>query len=100
MMTMIGGLPPEEGLWAINQEADNEKGLAQRAGLAPPGDGTSVSELAAETSGRVLEAVEYVRLRTIAHELTDYPCRLPDGRMGRVAIHDVDGEWEAVCVRA
>ena len=96
---MIGGLPPEESLWAINEQNDHAKDAAQEAGLGPRGDGTSVTDLAAGAQDRVLEAVEYVRLRTIAHELTDYPCRLPDGDMGRVAIREVEGEWEAVCVR-
>jgi hypothetical protein len=31
------------------------------------------------------------------HSLTDYPCRLPDGRMGRVAAVERDGEWTLVC---
>jgi hypothetical protein len=35
-----------------------------------------------------------------AHELTDYICRLADGSMGRVAIHESDGEWIGVCVPA
>jgi hypothetical protein len=98
--TMIGGLPPDESLWLINERADDDRGVAHRARLAPPGDGPSMTELAADASGRVLEAVEYVRLRTIAHELTDYRCRLPGGKMGRVAIRNVGGEWEAACVRA
>jgi hypothetical protein len=34
------------------------------------------------------------------HSLTDYPCRLPDGSMGRTAIRLVDGEWAAVCAMA
>ena len=96
---MIGGLPPEESLWAINEKSDSDRSTAEQAGFAPPGDGRSVAEMATDAQGRVLEAVEYVRLRTIAHELTDYPCRLPDGSMGRVAIREVEGEWEAVCVR-
>jgi hypothetical protein len=31
------------------------------------------------------------------HSLTDYPCRLPDGSIGRVAAVLVDGEWTLVC---
>jgi len=31
------------------------------------------------------------------HSLTDYPCRLPDGKMGRVAAIQADGEWTLVC---
>jgi hypothetical protein len=31
------------------------------------------------------------------HSLTTYPCRLPDGSIGRTAIIRVDGEWVAAC---
>jgi len=31
------------------------------------------------------------------HALTDYPCRLPDGRIGRVAVVLDQGEWTLVC---
>ncbi len=31
------------------------------------------------------------------HSLTDYPCRLPDGRIGRVAVVLDDAEWVLVC---
>jgi hypothetical protein len=31
------------------------------------------------------------------HSLTDYPCRLPNGQMGRVAAIRADGEWTLVC---
>ncbi|MCJ7709946.1 MAG: hypothetical protein MUQ32_03865, partial [Chloroflexi bacterium] len=34
------------------------------------------------------------------HSLTDYPCRLPDGTMGRVAAIELGGEWNLVCRRA
>jgi hypothetical protein len=32
--------------------------------------------------------------------LTGKACRLPDGSMGQVAIHESDGEWLEVCVPA
>ena len=32
--------------------------------------------------------------------LTGKACRLPDGSMGQVAIHESDGEWVEVCVQA
>jgi hypothetical protein len=35
--------------------------------------------------------------RRDAHSLTDYPCRLPDGRIGRTAVVQRDGEWTLVC---
>ena len=31
------------------------------------------------------------------HPLTDYPCRLPDGKIGRTAVVQRDGEWVLVC---
>jgi hypothetical protein len=31
------------------------------------------------------------------HSLTDYPCRLPDGKIGRTAVVRRDGEWTLVC---
>jgi len=40
-----------------------------------------------------------IRERTHVHSMTDYPCRLPDGRMGRTSIRQVQGEWVALCVR-
>lgn len=31
------------------------------------------------------------------HSLTDYPCRLPDGKIGLVAVIQQDGDWTLVC---
>jgi hypothetical protein len=31
--------------------------------------------------------------------LTGKACRLPDGSMGQVAIHESDGEWVEVCIQ-
>jgi hypothetical protein len=31
------------------------------------------------------------------HSLTDYPCRLPDGSIGRVAVVQAAGDWALVC---
>jgi len=31
------------------------------------------------------------------HSLTDHPCRLPDGSIGRVAVVQNSGEWQLVC---
>jgi len=44
---------------------------------------------------KVRAAVQFVLRRD--HSLTDYPCRLPDGRIGRVAVVKVAGEWSLVC---
>jgi hypothetical protein len=42
-------------------------------------------------------------LRTVRrerHSLTDYPCRLPDGKIGRTAAVQRNGEWVLVCTVA
>lgn len=31
------------------------------------------------------------------HSLTDYPCRLPNGKIGLVAVIQQDGDWTLVC---
>jgi hypothetical protein len=39
-------------------------------------------------------------LRTVRrerHSLTNHPCRLPDGKIGRTAVVQVNGTWELVC---
>ena len=52
-----------------------------------------------QTLSRPLEAwwsALAARLRP-DHSLTDYPCRTPDGRMGRVAAVFDGQEWTLVC---
>ena len=39
-------------------------------------------------------------IRRERHSMTSYPCRLPDGRIGRTSIVMVGGEWTAVCAVA
>lgn len=34
------------------------------------------------------------------HSLTAYPCRLPDGTTGRIAVVGQGGDWNLVCRRA
>jgi hypothetical protein len=36
-------------------------------------------------------------VRRDRHSLTDYPCRLPDGKIGRTAVVLQGGEWALVC---
>jgi len=36
-------------------------------------------------------------VRRDRHSLTDYACRLPDGKIGRVAVLELNGEWTLVC---
>jgi hypothetical protein len=90
-MQMISGLPGTEARWTIEQEKAREVEAARLSGHA---DGPW------EDRGPIgLEHLVVVIDRaTHLHSMTDYPCRLPDGRMGKVAIREVDGEWEAICV--
>ncbi|HYN47933.1 MAG TPA: hypothetical protein VER83_03655 [Candidatus Nanopelagicales bacterium] len=44
-----------------------------------------------------LVAAAVRRARRENHSLTDYPCRLPDGKIGRTAVVERDGEWMLVC---
>jgi len=78
---------------ASTYEADRDRGEArrhehQRARNEAQGDRVS-------TRARVMAAVRS-RLKP-EHSLTDYPCRLPDGRMGRVAVVRDRGDWVMVC---
>jgi hypothetical protein len=42
-------------------------------------------------------AAAFVRVVRRDRPVTDYPCRLPDGKIGRTAVVQRDGEWTLVC---
>jgi len=88
---MFNGLPADERKRLIEQDKAHEVHEAQRVEEA---------QGPWEARGAIgFEHVEVVIDRVLnPHSMTDYPCRLPDGRMGRVAIREIDGEWVAVCV--
>jgi hypothetical protein len=44
-----------------------------------------------------LAAATLRAVRRERHSLTNYPCRLPDGRIGRTAAVQRNGEWVLVC---
>jgi hypothetical protein len=48
--------------------------------------------LAARLAAATLRVVRRDR-----HSLTDYPCRLPDGKIGRTAVVNSGGDWVLVC---
>ena len=48
--------------------------------------------LAARLAAATLRVVRRDR-----HSLTSYPCRLPDGRIGRTAVVHSGGDWVLVC---
>jgi hypothetical protein len=39
-------------------------------------------------------------VRRDRHSITSYPCRLPDGKIGRTAIIRIEGSWTATCAIA
>ncbi len=68
----------------LGDEADSN-----RDGRAPSGK-SAMARLAAA----------FRRSRPDDHSMTDYPCRLPDGTLGRVAVVAQDGDWNLVCRRS
>jgi hypothetical protein len=44
-----------------------------------------------------LAAASLAAVRRERHALTAYPCRLADGKIGRTAVIQRDGEWVLVC---
>ena len=85
---MAQWLPSIEGLDTIHIEASRARDSAHLARLAPVGR-SPLTRLAEALRARFEDR----------RELTDHPCRLPDGRTGRTAIRKAGGEWVAVCVR-
>jgi hypothetical protein len=84
---MLRWLPSVEGLDTLDIEAAHSREAARLARLAPVHPGP-LARMADAIRARVEDR----------HALTEYPCRLPDGRLGLTAIRRVDGEWTAVCV--
>lgn len=85
---MLNCLPPDQRLRVTQFEATARVEEARRA------------HLVAGSRPRYLTWFAGMRDRVrYRHAMTDYPCRLPDGRMGRTAIRHVDGDWVAVCIR-
>ena len=88
---MISRLPGDEARWTIEQQKAREVDDARQSSQAQ-GPWEYRGAIGLEHLGVLIDRV------TNLHSMTDYPCRLPDGRMGKVAIREVDGEWEALCV--
>ena len=84
---MLRWLPSDEGLITLDIEAAHAGEAARLARLAPVHPGP-LARLADAIRTRVEDR----------HASTEYPCRLPDGRIGTTAIRHVGGEWIAVCV--
>jgi len=88
---VTSGLHPDDALALIQRETAASIEAARQSQEAQ-GDWADRGPIG-------LEHIEVVIDRVLnPHSMTDYPCRLPDGRMGRVAMREIDGEWVAVCV--
>ena len=78
-----------------------KRGLAQQRRLDGHGRTGGIVSRMAERLAR-LRPVPDGRpgIRYGSFVLTGKACRLPDGSMGQVAIHESDGEWLEICVLA
>jgi hypothetical protein len=93
----------------IALDRDRERHRAEEARnlerqlLREPGDERTVHQASPPASGQsVLARLAGTFRKGVPddHSLTDYPCRLPDGTMGRVAVFEHGGDWSLVCRRA
>jgi hypothetical protein len=72
-------------------EADRHREQRRLAHLHALREGQARHSIWAEVRTRVLRAIGPER------PLKHYPCRLPDGSRGRLALVAVDGEWALAC---
>jgi hypothetical protein len=79
---------------ALTYEADRHRGEDLRHALHRTlvEDRIERPSLFARLSAAVVRLV-----RREAHSMTTYPCRLPDGKIGRTAVVLANGEWTLVC---
>lgn len=87
----------------VNGRHREEAALAaERRRLGQLDDGRVLAQPRPAAAGRsVLARLAGAFRKGVAdeHSLTDYPCRLPDGAMGRVAVVGHGGDWNLVCRR-
>jgi hypothetical protein len=100
---MIGGLPADEARWAIQEDSAREihdACLAHEAEDGKAHDGDHGIHPFAFVKGHMHlhELGDHLSGHPNPHALNGYPCQLPDGRMGRTAFTQVEGQWVAVCV--
>lgn len=78
-----------------------KRDLAEQRLLDGHGRTSGIVSRVAERLARLRLAPDGRRgIRYGSFVLTGKACRLPDGSMGQVAIHESDGEWLEVCVPA
>jgi hypothetical protein len=78
-----------------------KRDLAEERTLDGQGRTGGIVSRTAEWLARLRPAPDGPRgIRYGSFVLTGKACRLPDGSMGQVAIHESDGEWLEICVPA
>ena len=84
---------PSLYLLADTYEQDRHRGEVRRHAhhRALLEGGPSGPSLPARLGAAILKVIQR------DHSLTNRPCRLPDGRIGRVAVVHRDWEWNLVC---
>jgi hypothetical protein len=90
---MYNGLDPEGALAVIKHETDAEFEEGRHAVLLQP-DWEDRGAIGFEKVEVLVDRMSHL------HSMTDYPCRMPDGRMGKVSMREIDDEWVAICVLA
>ena len=82
---------------AATFDADRRRGRDRRSGHL-----RAIREPFAMRASRPARAAAALTriVRRERHAMTDHPCRLPNGQIGRTMIVNVDGEWTAVCAIA
>ena len=90
-----GSTPPDlRSMVSLSYEADRHRGEELRHALHR-GLVEGRVERPSFPARFSAEVVRVVRRET--HSMTSYPCRLPDGKVGRTAAVLVNGEWTLVC---
>jgi hypothetical protein len=93
---MIRGVTPPDyrTMVALTYVEDRHRGEARRHALQR--GPLEMQDERPSRPARLAAAIMRIVRREV-HSMTDYPCRLPDGKIGRTAAVEVEGEWTLVC---
>ena len=86
--------PDLRSMLTLTYEADRHRGEELRHALHR---GLAEGRVERPSFPARLSAAVVRIVRREAHSMTSYPCRLPDGRIGRTAAVLMNGEWTLVC---
>jgi hypothetical protein len=90
-----GSMPPDlRSMVTLTYEADRHRGEEVRHALHR---GLLEGRVERPSFPARLSAAVVRLVRREARAMTSYPCRLPDGKIGRTAAVLLDGEWTLVC---